>query len=351
MSRTRLARKFGVVLVTGFAAISVAGCESASGIFGAEAPSASATAPAATVPGERKRVAFAPIIGAPSDVATAMQTKLTSALAAQQVPVVSAADKPDYTVRGYVVAAPHTNGTELSYIWDLLDAKDQRVHRISEKEIIQGERSSDPWKNVKPASIDAIAAKTATQLAGVIPQPTPAQPAATTPAGQTPVAQAARPAAPTQLAATPAKPTTPVIPAAATPTTPTVSNASLGSSSRVTAVVPPIAGAPGDGSTSLSAALQRQLATRGVAPSANPATDYKVQGRVDLSQPTAGKQEIRIVWQVIDPKGRKVGTVSQKNSIPQGSLDGAWGRTADAAAEAAVKGVLRLMPKEQASAN
>ena len=31
-----------------------------------------------------------------------------------------------------------------------------------------------------------------------------------------------------------------------------------------------------------------------------------------------------------DPHGKKLGTVSQKNEIPEGSLDGAWGKTADA---------------------
>ena len=38
-------------------------------------------------------------------------------------------------------------------------------------------------------------------------------------------------------------------------------------------------------------------------------------------------------------KGKKLGTVSQKNDIPEGSLDGAWGRTADQAAGAAVQGI------------
>ena len=50
-------------------------------------------------------------------------------------------------------------------------------------------------------------------------------------------------------------------------------------------------------------------------------------------------------WQVVDPAGRKLGTVSQKNSIPQGSLNGAWGKTADAAASAASQGIIKLLPK------
>ena len=59
-----------------------------------------------------------------------------------------------------------------------------------------------------------------------------------------------------------------------------------------------------------------------------------------------GKQPIQIDWNVKDPQGKKLGTVSQKNEIPQGSLDGAWGKTADAAAAAAAQGILKLLPPQ-----
>ena len=58
-----------------------------------------------------------------------------------------------------------------------------------------------------------------------------------------------------------------------------------------------------------------------------------------------GKQSVQIDWNVKDPDGKKLGTVTQKNDIPQGSLDGSWGKTADAAAEAAAQGILKLLPK------
>ncbi len=74
-----------------------------------------------------------------------------------------------------------------------------------------------------------------------------------------------------------------------------------------------------------------------------------VEGKVTLGQPKDGKQAIQIDWRVRDPQGRSVGTVSQKNEIPQGSLDGAWGKTADAAAAAASQGILRLLPQAKAS--
>ena len=40
----------------------------------------------------------------------------------------------------------------------------------------------------------------------------------------------------------------------------------------------------------------------------------------------------------------------QNNDVPQGSLDGAWGKAADAAAAAAAQGILKLIPKQTAQA-
>lgn len=60
-----------------------------------------------------------------------------------------------------------------------------------------------------------------------------------------------------------------------------------------------------------------------------------------------GKQPIQIDWNVIDPTGKKVGTVSQKNEVAQGSLDGTWGKTADQAAAAAAQGIVKLLPSQR----
>ena len=62
-----------------------------------------------------------------------------------------------------------------------------------------------------------------------------------------------------------------------------------------------------------------------------------------------GEQPIKIDWVVRDPKGVSLGTVSQENKIPAGSLNGNWGSTASAAATAATQGILKLLPKQTAS--
>ena len=62
-----------------------------------------------------------------------------------------------------------------------------------------------------------------------------------------------------------------------------------------------------------------------------------------------GKQPVQIDWNVKDPQGKRLGTVTQKNEIAAGSLDSSWGRTADAAAAAAAQGILKLLPRNSAA--
>jgi hypothetical protein len=117
----------------------------------------------------------------------------------------------------------------------------------------------------------------------------------------------------------------------------------------VQAVVPSVTGAPGDGSTSLTAAIQRELAGKGVAITDRPTSvAYRVEGTVTVGQAKEGKQPIHIEWLVRDPQGKKLGTVSQKNEIPAGSLDGPWERTAEQAAGAAAQGIVKLLPQQKA---
>ena len=114
----------------------------------------------------------------------------------------------------------------------------------------------------------------------------------------------------------------------------------------VKALVPTVTGAPGDGSSTLRVALQRELTRSGIPLTDTPSPDtYIVEGKVAMGAGKDGKQPITIDWSVTDPSGKKLGTVSQKNEVPQGSLDGSWGKTADAAAAAAAQGIVKLLPQ------
>ena len=48
------------------------------------------------------------------------------------------------------------------------------------------------------------------------------------------------------------------------------------------------------------------------------ASAYRVEGTVTMGPAKEGKQPIHIEWLVRDPQGKKLGTVSQRNEIPEG---------------------------------
>lgn len=335
-----------VILVLG-----LAGCETGSNLLGSldqSAPQtavAPPTAPAATT--QQHKIAIAPVIGAPEAVAKQFNSQLTGSLERQKAAVASSvADKPDYTLRGYVVSAREKAGVKVSYIWDVTDAAGKRVNRITGEEVVPNAQGKDPWSAVSPALVQTIADKTAGSVASWLATQAQAPVASATTTGAAPAAASGNAQSTTQVAAT-APPA-----ASASGVTPVAATGSIGGNGAVSAVVPSVTGAPGDGSLALTSALQRELTRNGVSLVEAPnAQSYRVQGKVSVGQGKDGKQPIRIDWSVIDPNGKNVGTVSQKNEIPQGSLDGSWGKTADAAAAAAAQGILKLLPQGKVSTN
>ena len=313
--------------------LGLAGCETGANLLGTSgptAPTAELAPPSAAVPGSATKLAIAPVIGAPEAVAKQMQSSLSGALAKQKIAVAqNATDKTDYTLRGYVVSAREKAGVKVSYIWDLTTPTGQRVNRITGEEIVSAGSNRDPWSSVSPQVIDTISSKTATQIATWLPSQQPAA----APPSSTPVASARPTAAtPTRTAAAP-------IAAPPGPTTGSIKGPT-------TAIVPNVTGAPGDGRISLTSALQRELSRNGVSLTQTAsASTYRVEGVVAVGTAKDGKQPIKIDWHVKDPTGKSVGTVSQKNEIAAGALDGAWGATADAAAAAAAQGIMKLIPK------
>jgi hypothetical protein len=288
------------------------------------------------------KIQIAPVIGSPENVARDLQSQLASAIGRNGVTVATASNATgEYVVRGYVVAARDKTKAKISYIWDVTDQSGKRVHRITGEEIASG-AGKDPWAAVTPPVVQSIADKTAKQIASWLPGGAGIPVAAantkaivgtgsTTPIASNDTASSTSASYPT-AANTPSPPLAPT-------------TGSIAASGPVTAVVPMVTGAPGDGGTTLTSAIQRELTKNGLALSSMPgAQSYKVEGKVAMGEGKDGKQPIQIDWNVIDPTGKKLGTVSQKNEVPQGSLDGAWGKTADAAAAAAAQGIIKLLP-------
>ena len=333
-----------VPAVIAIAALALAGCESSgSSLFssltsGPETAAAEPAKPVAQAP--LARIALAPVIGAPDAVSRQIGEQVVQSAERHRISLINDRDaKGDFTLRGYVVASKDRSQTKVSYIWDLTDPTGKRVHRVTGEEMAAGSAGKDPWVAVTGALTQSIADKTTTQLATWLAANRPAGSPAV--AGQAPdAAGAQRPVAAVDPSATPAPE-----PAAARTTT-----ASLPPSGDVAAIVPAVTGAPGDGNSALSSALQRELSRQGVTMANRPGSTYRIEGKVAMGGGQSGKQSIQIDWLVRDPQGRSLGTVSQKNEIPEGSLDGTWGNTADAAAGAAAQGILKLLPQGGARA-
>ena len=315
--------------------VTLAGCESGSSLLGGanQPPIAVADAPAAK---PATTVAISPVLGVPDATSKQLVAQLSSGLDPKRFTIVTQPAQPaDFTLRGYATAAKDTASKEkgaakLSYFFDVMDKSGKKVNRIAGDEVLASAASGkDIWNSITPQISQAVATKTATAFTAFVPA-----------AGSANIA-AAPSTAPVKAAATPAD----VATATATRSTPTQTG-SIDKQASVVALVPSVTGAPGDGSQALSAALQKELSRNGIALSeAVPgAQTYRVEGKVTVGADKDGKQPIEISWNVKDPQGKKLGTVTQKNEIPQGSLDGAWGKTADAAAAAAAQGIIKLFP-------
>lgn len=303
-------------LIAGLLAIVSAGCSSSDQTSQAPAELAPAQSTTQTVP-----VSLAPI-AAPGSVSSKMGQMLASAAAEKNIPVKGRAEA-DYVVRGYLVASPESDGTKVSYIWDITNKSDKRAHRFSGEEMVEKRVGGDPWSAIDDQAMRKIAVKTADKLHQWLPKKqVPAQVATTT--GSV---------------------------AATSTTAPREQRAQLASASarpsEVLVVVPEVTGAPGDGNSALPAAMREQLKARGLA-LADSGSDstYTVRGEVELGEADGGQQPITIRWLVLDPNGKPLkSAVVQRNKIKEGALDGSWGRVAEMAASEAAQAVAKILPE------
>ncbi len=320
--------------------IGLAGCETGSSVLGTTGSTQPETqlslAPAAAK--KSTRISIAPVIGAPDGIAKQLAQDFSGAIGQKNVVVVAAQDKADFALRGYIVAAKDKSATKISYIWDVTDPAGRRVNRITGEEVVAGAAGGDPWSIVTPQVTQSIAQKTSGSLVAWLALQTPANAAvASTSQGGGAVSTTSVGALPPATA--PLGSGAPRM-AAAAPTSQ--------AAGPLAAVIPSLTGAPGDGNNALAAALQAELTKNGVGTASQGGTPYRVEGVVKMGAVSDGKQPVQIDWNVKDPQGKRLGTVTQKNEIAAGSLDASWGRTADAAASAAAQGILKLLPRATA---
>jgi hypothetical protein len=135
-------------------------------------------------------VAVASFIGGPDGVKQRFMAAFDNAARAQDI-VMATPDAADYLVRGYLNATQEGNGTAVTYVLDVFDAKKHRTERLQD-EIVLNATAPDPWSVVDDSALSAVAAKSAAGLAAVLtntPQAIAAsqtQPATNTAQGQQP---------------------------------------------------------------------------------------------------------------------------------------------------------------------
>lgn len=351
-SARRGIRRYAAAVAIIISSAGLAGCETGGSILGGSVASnetavqAQAAVPAAPI----AKIALAPVIGAPDPVSKQLVSQLTSAMEKQRIAVAPDRDaKADYMLRGYIVAARDKSNTKVSYIWDVTDPTGKRVNRVTGEEAVASTNPKDPWASVSAAVTQNIADKTATSLGAWLPNQKGAAVATGSGSSSSAPAAVGGPTA-SQVATQSSGDRTASEKPQRTAAVSSTATASIARSGDVAAMVPSVTGAPGDGNSALAAALQGELSRQGVAVTQQAAgSTYRVEGKVIVGAAKEGKQAIQIDWRVKDPQGKALGTVSQKNEIPEGSLDGSWGKTADAAAAAAAQGIVKLLPQRAAS--
>jgi hypothetical protein len=239
-------------------------------------------------------VSIAPIEGKPAATAEKLGAAVAKALLKHDIPASErTASLDSYQLYGRIAqAASHDGGATVTARWRLVDAKGKTV----------GERATTAdaavkdWEAGSEAAVDKLAGLTAGELAPLLVDETPVE---------APAAE-----------------------------------------SRARIAIGTIAGAPGDGSTSLATAVAAVLKRKELAiAAAGQKADLSIEAEISVAPAQSGKQHVKIVWHVRRADGAEIGTVGQENDVPKGMLDGPWGDVAYSVAIAAGDGLLQLVER------
>ena len=104
----------------------------------------------------------------------------------------------------------------------------------------------------------------------------------------------------------------------------------------------PVEGAPGDGRESLMLAVLQSLTLNGLQRD-DISPDVVLHCEVINTPYDNRLQRVEIIWRAQLRDGTELGTMKLDNTIPVGALDGTWGSTAFAIADAAAADLLNLL--------
>ena len=126
----------------------------------ASSPALGTSAQSTLQPGQvRGRIRFTPVIGAPVNAVTPLSRQLAVEARNRGLAILSASDPGgDNVLKGYFSADNFGGQTTVFYVWDVLDAAGNRLHRIQGQETVAG-GSGDPWTTVPADVMERIAAR------------------------------------------------------------------------------------------------------------------------------------------------------------------------------------------------
>ena len=230
-------------------------------------------------------VVVAPLAGAPPAVAGPMAEIMAAALRREDIPATTgSAIKDAYLLEGQANFAR----SAVSIDWSLSDAQGAVVESLTTEHLVP----AAAWRAGATEMLEALAAVAAPAIARTLQANPPA------------VAVKGRP----------------------------------------TLAVVAVAGAPGNGDTALKLAFEAVLRGAGLPIAADPReAAVRIFGTVEVIALGAGKEQVRITWNLLDAKDNEIGVLNQSNTIKSGRLDGQWGSLAYDVTYAMVDSVARML--------
>lgn len=220
----------------------------------------------------------------------------------------------NYALKIVAQAASTPKGAILIYVGDLVDAMGTRQYRVTRERQVPG-FAQDPWALVPKDMLDEIAKDTAQEIADWY---------------DTKGLQRVG------LAMNDTHSLNETIATAAIQTNHTIQT----TPPRFLVTVSPT---PGNGNDVLAKALRSALILTKIPPTGGA---YYVQGTVAIRRTpelSPGHSHVSIIWEVTDPDGIALGTISQENDVKTRVLATDWGPEAHAAARAAAQGIKELL--------
>jgi len=114
-----------------------------------------------------RTVSYRPPLGPPDEVNAELTRQLNDVATEEGLALITdTAFHADVALRGYVSAMRKGSTVNVTYLWDVLDARGQRVHRISgEEALAHGVDAKQPWDAMTPAVARMIALRTISEIA------------------------------------------------------------------------------------------------------------------------------------------------------------------------------------------